>query len=224
MKKRMALSLTILVFSSILLQSQSSLGFGYQRSETWESIQMNLKNRVNKHSFELGANFGFNASMIYDQNNVFKRRFYGTNILEQFSFLAGYEYKLFDRFRNWHTSFFYSFTFSNAPAVSRAYILSGLLPDGTGYYVIEDIYLQKMSAFENYFGLNFYFQVMPQLQYVQKVGIGYTFFTHVDPKLGNGTQGEESSVISFGLEYSFKPYPLRSGLKKLDNIIQNQVK
>ncbi len=182
-------------------QAQYYLCSEFQLSDSWRSIPIALSKEYRQHTFSIIIKTGFDAKMIYDQNHVFKRRFYSENFLQRFSYGFQYDYNFKNWFSNWYPSLFYHCSFTRAPARSRAYLPKGIDDDEIFYYHLIDIELKPMNSLENYLGLMLSFSLMPKLDYVQKIGIGYNLISDIDPVLGHGYKGEFGHILSWGIKY-----------------------
>lgn len=202
-----------LVFQSILIGvflnlsqssfSQVSIETGFQRSEVWNSLGCQITKTSGRNSIGLNIVYGFDALMIFDQNRVFKRRFYGRNLAEQLSYGIEYMYNLAPNTKGWHPSFFYKFAYSYAPIRNVAMFPSGTLPDGNVYYLPKERLLNRTRAFENYLGIRFDLELINNFSYFQKIGMGYAIYSGLDQTLGGGIDGDIGFIFSCGMKYSF---------------------
>lgn len=191
-----------MVFSlSTVSIGQLSINCGYQISESWISIPIELSKDFGKHSVILGVGFGSNSKLIYEHNNVFRRQFYGESFSQRLSFQMGYEYKFMGKNRSWYPSLFYRFIANRAPTRSRVFFPAGLDDQGNPIFRRTDVYLKTMNMFENYLGFKVHFRLFPKVYYFQSVGAGFFIVNDLDPRLGRENDGDVGFDMAWGISY-----------------------
>jgi hypothetical protein len=91
---RKTILFTILVLLCASAKSQFTIQTSYQVSQAWRGGTCDLGYKKNDHYFHFVYQLNKDYEPVYEDNIMFRRRFFGRNILEQSSIGLGYEYSL----------------------------------------------------------------------------------------------------------------------------------
>ena len=185
------------------LQSQAVIETGYQISQVWQSTVVNLGYRFKNHSLRVGYQLNKDCKPIHDDNNVFKRRFYGRNFLEQSSISANYEYTISTKHGHWNPVLFTSLIYSNAPIMNIIFVPNGHFEDGSVAYTRRELEYEPVEALEFYGGIGLNINILRSLYLYERIGWGYIRYLHF---------GHENSWKRNAYEFGWK-FQLGIGIK-----------
>lgn len=202
MKKNLLLILVLFLFVNV--QSQFQVQTSYQVSQVWKGGTIDIGYTFKDNYLHVLYQLNKDCAPIHEDNIMFRRRFFGRNIVEQSSIGLGYEHSFKLKSRSWYPSLFTCIVYSNAPILHISFVPGGKFPDQQTAYRRYEFIFPPVEAIETYVGLGLNLMLLKNLEHFQKFGIGYMLYYHYGVE---GSPPENASEFGakyqMGLRYRF---------------------
>jgi hypothetical protein len=165
------------------------------------NAMLSIKKDFGQHSFLLGVKYHINKKVHDNQNNVFRKRFYATDLGEHLGLGATYQYNFSLKNSMVKPFLFYDFQFTNSRTRNVMVLPYAYMPDGKLVYEKILDYFGPTMALEHIIGVGFSVNLNKRLFLYQRLGGGIVHFINVDWRKLGAPNWEFGSLITVGLGY-----------------------
>jgi len=189
--------------------SQKDLFLSFNSTSSGRNIAFTYSKTTLNNEF--GGGLRINVNRIAhqdDQNNVYKKRLYATELIHSFGFNFFYHHQIFRKWEHIHPYFFYDLQESYSTTRNRDFLAYTYDFDGTTLYKEHLNFFGPFLWIEQNVGFGFKANLSKNIFIQQKLGVGTCFILGYDKKLlskyFDWFEWQFSSLFNVGIGYRFK--------------------
>ena len=203
---RTLLILCFNLISMLVAFAQADIGIAFNSVHIGRNLSVVGSKKINKHAILGGIKYGINSFESDDQNLLFKKRFFATNLIEHWGVIIGYQYFLKAQKSYLEPFFYYELQYTNSQTRNRSFFPVGYDVDNNVLYREDLDFFGPTIALENYLGFGLNIRINDFFLIVQKAGVGMINFQNTDKRyyFNNNSTWEFGYMLSFGMAYRLK--------------------